>query len=362
MRLYSGRDTDFKSKKAGSSTTREVQLIGRGVRYFPFEYKDKSKNSRKFDNDLQNALRILEEFYFYSDDDVKYISELSAELKRTGIIAETRAQKVFRVKDEVKKELEKLYLFVNKKIENPDRRLKTLPEDFKNLPAFEYKFKTCSYSEIKDVNFNGEDGKSFVGQNADSKVYLHKFSDFSEDYSHIYKKALHILNLTPSSYFNFENLRKRFSVKSTDDFFDFIKDVKIEISSDTKIEEISHKELLKMFEDFFVYCQIQLESYDRPFKGTEFSLAQFASCEWYALDNFWGTGEERSLVEFIKSSLGNLKEKYEKICLLRNEEVYKIFSFDDGQGFATDFQNLKKRKTKILFCTGFRSLTNEMPR
>lgn len=268
VRLYSGRDTDFKSKKAGSSTTSEVQLIGRGVRYFPFEYKDKSKNSRKFDNDLQNALRILEEFYFYSDDDVKYISELSAELKRTGIIAETRTQ----------------------------------------------------------------------------KVYLHKFSDFSEDYSHIYKKALHILNLTPSSYFNFENLRKRFSVKSTDDFFDFINDVKIEISSDAKIEEISHKELLKMFEDFFVYCQIQLESYDRPFKGTEFNLAPFASCEWYALDNFWGTGEERSLIEFIKSSLGNLKEKYEKICLLRNEEVCKIFSFDDGQGFAPDFLLLLKTK------------------
>ncbi len=197
VRLYSGRDTDFKSKKAGSSTTSEVQLIGRGVRYFPFEYKGNSKNSRKFDNDLQNALRILEEFYFYSDDDVKYISELSAELKRTGIITETRTQKVFRVKDEIKKELEKLYLFVNKKIENPDRRLKTLPED----------------------------------------------------YAHIYKKALHILNSTPSSYFNFENLRRRFSVKSADDFFD--------------------------------YCQIQLESYDRPFKGTEFSLVPFASCfDW----------------------------------------------------------------------------------
>lgn len=377
VRLYSGRDTDFKSKKAGSSTTSEVQLIGRGVRYFPFEYKDKAKNSRKFDDDLLNELRILEEFYFYSDDDVKYISELSAELKRTGIIAETRTQKVFRVKDEVKKELEKLYLFVNKKIENPDRKLKTLPEGFKNLPPFEYKFKISAYSQIKDVNFNGEDGESFVGQNVDSALYQHKFSDFTEDYAHIYKKALHILNSTPSSYFNFENLRKRFSVKSMEDFFDFIKDVKIDISSDTKIQELPHREILKMFEKFFVYCQIQLESYDKPFKGTEFRLVPFASCfdwekeklinidetkedtkenknlekeicsatcEWYALDNFWGTSEERNLICFIKSSLGNLKEKYEKICLLRNEEVYKIFAFDGGQGFAPDFLLLLKTK------------------
>ncbi len=69
-----------------------------------------------------------------------------------------------------------------------------------------------------------------------------------------------------------------------------------------------------------------------------------SSCERYALDNFWGTSEERNLIEFIKSSLGNLKKKYEKICLLRNEEVYKIFSFDDGQGFAPDFLLLLKTK------------------
>lgn len=379
VRLYSGRDTDFKTKKAGSSTTSEVQLIGRGVRYFPFEYKDKARNSRKFDNDLQNELRILEEFYFYSDDDVKYISELSTELKRTGIIAETRTQKVFRVKDDVKKDLEKLYLFVNKKIENPDRKLKTLPEDFKNLLPFEYKFKTSAFSRINDVNFNGEDDESFIGQSVDSSFYQYKFSDFKDDFSHIYKKALHILNANSSSYFSFENLRKRFSVKSTEDFFDFIKDVKINITSDTEIENVSHKELLKMFEAFFVYCQNQLESYDRPFKGTDFSLVPFASCfdwekekllnidetkndtkenknlekeicstscEWYALDNFWGTSEERNLICFIKSSLGNLKEKYEKVCLLRNEEVYKIFAFDDGQGFAPDFLLLLKSKNE----------------
>ena len=78
VRLYEGRDMDFHNKKAGNSTTSEVQLIGRGVRYYPFSYKDKTKNRRKFDDDLQNELRVLEEFYFHSDEDHRYISELSA--------------------------------------------------------------------------------------------------------------------------------------------------------------------------------------------------------------------------------------------------------------------------------------------
>lgn len=53
--------------------------------------------------------------------------------------------------------------------------------------------------------------------------------------------------------------------------------------------------------------------------------------------NFWGTGEERNLVHFVKENLGNLYKKYDRICLLRNEEVYKIFAFKNGQGFQPDF-------------------------
>ena len=65
VRLYEGRDMNYKTNKVGTSTTSEVQLIGRGVRYFPFAVEGKSKNRRKFDNDLTNELRVLEEFYFH---------------------------------------------------------------------------------------------------------------------------------------------------------------------------------------------------------------------------------------------------------------------------------------------------------
>ena len=64
---------------------------------------------------------------------------------------------------------------------------------------------------------------------------------------------------------------------------------------------------------------------------------ELQNTEWYMLDSFWGTSEERKLIEFIKSHESNLEEKYDSFQLLRNEEVYKIFDFDTGRGFQPDF-------------------------
>ena len=69
VRLYQGQNTGGSTKKTPQSTTKEKQLIGRGVRYFPFSYNDKIKNRRKFDEDLKNELRILEELYYYTYDE-----------------------------------------------------------------------------------------------------------------------------------------------------------------------------------------------------------------------------------------------------------------------------------------------------
>ena len=67
--------------------------------------------------------------------------------------------------------------------------------------------------------------------------------------------------------------------------------------------------------------------------------------KWYAMDSFWGTSEERELVDFVYNHYSNLEKKYQNICLLRNEEVYKIFDFETGQGFQPDFLLLLKSKS-----------------
>lgn len=59
--------------------------------------------------------------------------------------------------------------------------------------------------------------------------------------------------------------------------------------------------------------------------------------DWYAIDAFWGTSEERNLVDYIFNNSTSIMQKYDKFCLLRNEEVYKIYDFKTGEGFQPDF-------------------------
>ena len=73
------------AKKATTATTSEAQLIGRGARYYPFEYKQEDKYKIKFDSDLSNPLRVLEEMYFYSVNDNEYIKLLKEALKKRGL-------------------------------------------------------------------------------------------------------------------------------------------------------------------------------------------------------------------------------------------------------------------------------------
>lgn len=380
VRLYTGRDTDYKNKKVGSHTTSEVQLIGRGVRYYPFAYKDKEKGRRKFDDDLQNELRILEEFYFHSEDEEKYISDLSNELKNRGLMQDKRTQKIFNVKEKYQSFLNGMYFFVNEKKENPNRRLKTLPKDFKNLPAFEWSIKGL-YSEVQAVNLSQKEDTLYISDSAPTKT---KAISFAEIPQHIKYKVIHRLNANSSSYFNYENVCKRFNVDSMDDFLNFVKDAKICISAPMKFEDIPNAELLKMCEGFMLYLQRELESYDKPYIGSDFKLVKFSDVfsfddekgkigfkkekmiliddenedakenkrlekelkneDWYMLDSFWGTEEERKLIEFIKSRKSNLEDKYKSFQLLRNEEVYKIFDFETGQGFQPDFLLLLQGK------------------
>ena len=85
VRLYDTRDA--KGGKPGSTTISEAQLIGRGARYYPFTItEEQNKFTRKFDDEPENELKVLEELYYHSAHNPKYIQELNQALVDTGII------------------------------------------------------------------------------------------------------------------------------------------------------------------------------------------------------------------------------------------------------------------------------------
>ena len=302
---------------------------------------------------------------------MKYISELYNALKRSNLLEDTREEKKFAVKKEFIPEFKKMYLLCNKRIENENRKLKTLPDDFVKL-YFSYNFENKT-SQIIKVNLDGDDEDSNTNENVKPNTQNIHILDLPRN---IIYKALHTLNTDENSYYNFERLRKRFNISGMQEFLEFINPIPIELifKDGMSIENEEPSELLEMVKQFFIFSQKELEKFDNPYKATDFELVPFEQCfpfettrmidtkssdystnrhfelrcknfKWYALDSFWGTIEERELVDFVYHHYSNLEKKYQNICLLRNEEVYKIFDFETGQGFQPDFLLLLKSKS-----------------
>ncbi len=100
VRCYSTRDA--KGGKPGKTTVSEAQLIGRGARYFPFTVsgvngKDE-RFQRKYDQNLDDEMRALEELHYHSVNDSRYISELRAALIAEGMLDEREVNKRLELK------------------------------------------------------------------------------------------------------------------------------------------------------------------------------------------------------------------------------------------------------------------------
>jgi type III restriction enzyme len=383
VRLYKGQNVGGTHKgKTPETTIQEKQLIGRGVRYYPFTYKDEKKNKRKFNNNLKNELRVLEELYYYTYDDPNnkaehnYIIELKAELRKDGYIDDNKIVKKFDLKKEFKDNpfYKKIRVWKNNQINNPNRKkenLTTLAKDFFSS----YTISGLALSEEWMKNLDDEDEMQRLILSEDNlKIINDKtFKDFEYN---IFRKAIHIKSRKENSFYRFDNLKDNLKIESIDDllkdnFFGSFK-INIIVEKKTKFEDIDNNEKLKIISKFLNDIENKLKSYIKPKIGTsEFKSYKFSEIfnkskiksidkksakdsenladvlkdeEWYILNDFVGTNEEIELIKFIQERVGNLDEKYKEYYLLRNEEVYKIYDFEEGRGFQPDFLLFLKGK------------------
>jgi len=377
VRLYEGQNTggsNFKSNKTPESTTKEKQLIGRGVRYYPFDYPEKDRHKRKFDNDTQKRERILEELFFYSVNESRYISELKTELKRDGFIDENRNIRTFELKENFKKTdfYKQFRVWQNKKIPNPNRRKNTLADLKQDKNYFTKPFQVQSYSVKEDgVDFNNPEKEirqnQMANPNANCTIKLAKIERY------IFYKAIHILAKQENSLYRFDKLSQELAINSIDDLLkpEFLGDMEVAFKLPAKMSYLDldnkHKlnavilfladiesRLTESISEYIGSREFYPKSLDSIFgapkakvidelnENTEFAEQN----DWYVLNNFVGTDQERYLVEFIKDSMSQLEQQYKEIYLLRNEEIYGIYDFDKGRTFMPDFLLFLKTKDK----------------
>lgn len=378
VRLYDTRDGRWDRRlnkyKPGPTTIGEAQLIGRGARYWPFQLNElQDIYKRKFDEDLENELRLIETLYYHSAHNPRYIDEIKATLIEIGLLSEKHQQVGLFFKPEIKKKWKDDYIFINERISNPRTDIKSF-RDAKIKDEYSYEFST---GEIRQEVILDESGKVQQSENIRQKRIKYKISDFGEN---IIRNAL-----DKFEFYKFENLKKYFpNIKSVKEFISsssYLGDVRIEISGpQDKLEKLTSLDKLKIILSIVQEIAEQAKINTSEFKGSttfipkllwevfknkkikidkedlerkELLEIKMKDTDWFGQEYksedgkqafYYGTGEEQNFINFISGFIEKLREKYSDIALLRNEKFFQVFDFDEGRAFEPDFVMLLKEK------------------
>lgn len=361
VRLYEGRDG--KAGKPGKTTISEAQLIGRGARYYPFSLEDgQDKFTRKFDYDISNDLKVLEELYYHTKEDSRYISELKKALVDTGIYEddENLVQLNLFLKPEFKKTdfYRDGHVFFNKKI----------PKSFNNIKSFaDLGVKKTNYRHTLSSGVGRMTSAFFEMEHPRSNEEIIKTKDIklTEIPENIIRFAL-----SKNPFFYFDNLSHYFpNVASLSNFIDstdYLADLEITFSGTAqRLKEISHFDYLqglsRLLQNIEADIKNNLTEYEgsdyikepiheifkdkeiKVYKDSERADGQenlVANEPWYVYNANYGTSEEKKFVELFSRRFEGLNQKFENIYLIRNEREIKIFD-KLGRAFEPDF---------LLFC------------
>ena len=361
VRCYTTRDS--KAGKPGKTTIAEAQLIGRGARYFPFvteENNDRFK--RKFDNNLEHELRVLEELHYHSINDSRYISELRTALIKEGMMDEREVFKPLKLKEDFKKTdfYKRGLIYLNERIKNDYQYVRSFSD--LGITKKNYVHIIATGKGISGALLTGEVGTVAEAGRKDIKVKNIPI--------HIVYNAL-----SRSPFFTFRNIHRYFPhVSSMRQFIEsenYLGGLEITFQGDTKdLYNLSNRVLLDGLIGLLKQIESELRKNITEFRGTEeFKINSVSSIfkdktlklikgsersngdehfladkGWYVFNANYGTSEEKAFVRMLDRQMDTLKQKYDGIYLIRNERHFKIYNFSDGQAFEPDFVLFLKEK------------------
>ncbi len=357
-------------QKTAKSTISEAQLIGRGARYFPFEYQEQDRYKRKFDTDFESPLKVLEEMHFYSVNQSDYIASLTKELRKIGLIDEAQNEP-----KEVKLALKQSFLddelykngvvYINKKI----------PQDKSAVCGISSYVGNAYKVQKRYIDNSSQEIRVFEEEQEEVKFAKTKKLKIAEEDANLVRAAI---NKKP--FFYFSNLKKYFvNLNSISEFitddaylgaveFTFFTVKEFDLSDAVKIKYIL--EVLENIEDKIVknakdfvgsseFYPVRISAKIPPIKiikSKDSDKIIDILDDWYVYESHGGTSEERHFADFMLKVSDELKSKYKDVKLIRNEKAFEIYSFDklrDGARFEPDFILLLKDTNECIhqiFC------------
>ena len=367
VRLYETRQSG--GRKISQSTVSEAQLIGRGARYCPFQLNDEQpKYQRKYDDDLDNELRICEELHYHCQNDSRYIGELHNALREIGIDPDKVVTRKYVLKDEFKQD--SLYIeglvFIN------DRIVHSRDEVTGILPSVRDKVYTVTLATgASGEDIIMEDSAGASGSQPGTYLYSTSFGQIAEINYAIVNKGLAAFPV-----YKFKTLKSYFPhLRSTREFItseNYLGNIRIDIRSRYEAptmavlntaagivlgkiaeklsaieesyegtKEFTARRIHEVFSDKTV-------NYTDPHDGgvgisqNDASVAMnqridLSREDWFAFTDNYGTSEEKAFVAYFKDYVDRLKTVYCKVYLVRNERQFHIYSFEAGERFEPDY-------------------------
>lgn len=368
VRLYETRQSG--GRTISPVTMAEAQLIGRGARYWPFSLvEDESdKYIRKFDTDVENEMRILEQLHYHTKYDSRYVAEIRSALIKTGAIAapeNIREYKVI-VKEEIKQSSfwKNGQIFLNEKIHTGRKHIKGI----KDIPGLPGRF-------VYELHRGG--GHDIMAFDASSPQPIRETVEKDADVidATIWRAAIY-----RSPFYKFDSLVRFFPhISSISEFIEskeYLGGVVMAIrGEEVDISAINREELLQGALDTLRQIEHLVRNNTGEYEGTrqfepqpihtvvkdknikvvvsdvgeqEFGVPMktarnaalqldLGSKDWYVYDENYGTEEEKRFVHFIHSAMTDLGSRYQEVRLLRNEKLFKIHRFSDGAAIEPDF-------------------------
>lgn len=382
VRMDTTQNTGGSTKTTPPATVEEKQLIGRAVRFNPYKLNNEIILKRQFDNDLDNELRILEEFYYFTyDEQSRYISELKAELVREGYIKEKNELINFQLKNSFTKKhfYKNTSLWINSQIAGDEYYLSSLNEldeivsvNLPNLTISEERLDS-NLESISTTEFSSNLKEFDTGiNNFDNHIVLKALNKLNKSFNEV----IQLLEVDSYSQLNKSKILNKFTLR---------------ISSVHKsIETMNGEEKLFVLERFFETLLNKMSTLlKKKYGDTSFtpvllsefftkpkqksidtenisiqSINIFREIEnepWYVVEatkkdtkeklSFLpSTDQELNFLELFKSAfttkLDDISEEY---YLIRNEEQFKLFDFDSGEGFMPDFLLFIKLNKELIY-------------
>lgn len=342
-----------------TATDAEAQLIGRGARYYPYEYQDVKSQVRRFD-ETADEMRILEELHYHTTNDSKYLNNLYKSLDAINLVSETEGNKEV-VTATLKEQFKKSHIYNNRSI-FINETVSTAAADFNSLDSYDIQRVYCVDKSVLGIEENiMENNENYNNINVHTQP-------LKVDIRYI-KKAMQRNN-----FYQFSNLKKYIPIinskkelMESKNFFGNIS-IQVKLPIGKNINDLNKDEKLAILDEYFGYCAEKFRRNYMKEKGTkdfkaikvndivkDYSvvlnpnkkdLEQIISVnkknipEWYVYNEVIVNGLELSLINYINEFSNKIKEKYKIMYLIRNDEKntrITLREFNGIRGFMPDF-------------------------